>query len=419
MLILHNASQVVTVAVNGAAHKAGRAMREIGVVQNASVVIEGEKISAVLPTNEVQITKADTVVDCTNKVLLPGFVDSHTHAVFAGSRANEFAMRLEGKSYQEIAAAGGGIVSSMRSVRSASKDELKALTEKRLQEILRHGTTTVEVKSGYGLDTLNEVKLLEAVKESRKSSPVEVHATFLGAHAVPPEFKGKQSEYVALIINEMLPEIARHNLAEFCDVFCDEGYFTVEESEKIFNVAKQYGMRPKVHADELAQTGGAEMAARVGALSADHLLCVNAPGISAMKRANVVATLLPGTAYFLGLPYAPARTMIDNGLIVAIASDFNPGSSPAFNMQMIISLACTQMKMTVEEAISASTINGAAALGLGNVIGSIEPGKQADIAIFDAPDYRDIAYYYGANLVLTIVKRGIVNSFSIWKNSEK
>jgi imidazolonepropionase len=408
MLILHNASQVVTVAANGAPHKTGKIMREIGVVQNASVVIAGEKISAVLPANDVQITKADTVVDCRNKVLLPGFVDSHTHAVFTGSRANEFAMRLEGKSYQEIAAAGGGIVSSMRAVRSASKDELKTLTEKRLKDILRHGTTTVEVKSGYGLDTLNEVKLLEAVKESRKSSPVEVHTTFLGAHAVPPEFKGKQSEYVSLVINEMLPEIARHNLAEFCDVFCDEGYFTVEESEKIFKAAKQYGMRPKVHADELAQTGGAEMAARVSALSADHLLCVNDPGIAAMKRANVVATLLPGTAYFLGLPYAPARTMIDDGLIVAIASDFNPGSSPVFNMQMIISLACTQMKMTVEEAISASTINGAAALGLGNVIGSIEPGKQADIAIFDAPDYRDIAYYYGANLVTSVVKRGAV-----------
>jgi imidazolonepropionase len=408
MLILHNASQVATVAAKGAPHKAGRAMREIGVVQNASVIIAGEKISAVLPTRDVQITKVDTLVDCTNKVLLPGFVDSHTHAVFAGSRANEFAMRLEGKSYQEIAAAGGGIVSSMRAVRNASKDELKTLTGKRLKGILRHGTTTVEVKSGYGLDTLNEVKLLEAVKESRKSSPIEVHTTFLGAHAVPPEFKGKQSEYVSLVINEMLPEIARHNLAEFCDVFCDEGYFTVEESEKIFNAAKQYGMRPKVHADELAQTGGAEMAARVGALSADHLLCVNASGIAAMKRANVVATLLPGTAYFLGLPYAPARTMIDDGLIVAIASDFNPGSSPTFNMQMIISLACTQMKMTVEEAISASTVNGAAALGLGNVIGSIEPGKQADIAIFDAPDYRDIAYYYGANLVTSVMKRGAV-----------
>ncbi|HET7153095.1 MAG TPA: imidazolonepropionase [Candidatus Kapabacteria bacterium] len=408
MVILHNASQVVTVDAKGAPHKAGRAMREIGVMQNASVVIDSEKISAVLPTSGLQITKADTVIDCTDKVLLPGFVDSHTHAVFAGSRANEFAMRLEGKSYQEIAAAGGGIVSTMRAVRNSSKDELKTLTEKRLKEIFQHGTTTVEVKSGYGLDTLNEVKLLEAVKEARKNLPIEVRTTFLGAHAVPPEFKGKQSEYVSLVINEMLPEIARHNLAEFCDVFCDEGYFTVEESEKIFNAAKQYSMRPKVHADELAQTGGAEMAARVEALSADHLLCVKAPGIAAMKHANVVATLLPGTAYFLGLPYAPARTMIDDGLIVAIASDFNPGSSPAFNMQMIISLACTQMKMTVEEAISASTINGAAALGLGNVIGSIEPGKQADVSIFDAPDYRDIAYYYGANLVSALVKRGAV-----------
>ncbi len=406
MLILHNASQIVTVDAHGEAHKAGRAMRELGIREHASLLIEGGTIYAILPSSDVRITGSDNVLDCTGKVILPGFVDSHTHAVFAGERADEFAMRIEGKTYQEIAAAGGGIVSSMRGVRESTKEELSQSLLKRLDAMLQCGTTTAEIKSGYGLDCENDVKILEAIKTAQHESPLELHATFLGAHAVPPEFKGRQDDYVEYVINEMLPEIGRRDLAEFCDVFCDEGYFTVEQSERIFRAALKFNMQPKVHVDELAETGGAALAARIGALSADHLLCVSDPGIEAMKSAGVVATLLPGTAYFLGLKYADARKMIDAGLTVGLATDFNPGTSPVWNMQMIISLACTQMKMTVEEAIAGSTINGAAALGKGNAIGSLEPGKQADAVVFGVPNYRDIAYYFGGNLVSSVMKRG-------------
>ena len=408
MLVLHNASQIVTVDSHGASSKRGSEMREIGVREHASLVIESDKISAILPSREIQFTPYDEVVDCTGKVILPGFVDSHTHAVFATARAEEFAMRIEGKSYQEIAAAGGGIANSMRGVRAATKESLEAGLRERLHEMFRHGTTTAEVKSGYGLNCESELKMLEAIKDAHSVTPVEIHPTFLGAHAVPPEYIGRQPEYVDYVINDMLPEIGRRNLAEYCDVFCDDGYFTAEESVRIFNAAKQFGMRPKVHADELAETGGAAMAARVGALSADHLLCVSNEGIAAMKSAGVVATLLPGTAYFLGVPYAPVRTMIDAGLAVALATDFNPGTSPVCNMQMVLSLACTQMRMTVEEAITAATINAHAALGLSQMLGSLEAGKQADAVVFDLPNYHEIAYWFGGNLVKAVVKRGKV-----------
>ena len=401
MLILHNARQLVTVAATGKKD-------DLGVLEHASVIIEGDRIISILPASEVRPRVGDTVIDCTNKVILPGFVDSHTHAVFAGVRADEFAMRVAGKSYQEIAEAGGGINNSVRAVRAATLDELVSVSRPRLDAALRTGTTTMEIKSGYGLDTENEIKILEAAHLLANESLIEIHTTFLGAHAVPPEFRGRQTEYVKHIITEMLPAVASRNLAKHCDVFCDKGYFTVDESEKIFAAAKKLGMRAKVHADELAETGGAAMAARVGALSADHLLCVSDAGIAALRDANVVATLLPGTAYFLGLPYAPARRLLDAGCTVALASDFNPGSSPTSNMQMIISLACTQMKMTIEEAITGATLNGAKALGLAEQIGSIEIGKQADMLVCDIPDYREIGYWFGGNLVSTVVKNGVV-----------
>ena len=406
MLILHNCAQVVTISTNGAPYKTGVAMRDVGVQTHASVVIDGKKFASVLPNNQIAVASGDEVIDCTGKVVLPGFVDSHTHAVFASVRAEEFAMRIEGRSYQEIAAAGGGIVRSMKDVRAATKQTLVERLNARLNEMLLYGTTTVEVKSGYGLSVESELKLLRAIRSAQSDSNMEIHPTFLGAHAVPPEYKGKQSAYVAHIIHEMLPVVGAEHLAEFCDVFCDEGYFTCEETEDIFRAAHLYGMRAKMHADELAHTGGAELAGRIGALSADHLLRVSDQGITALKHAGVVATLLPGTAYFLGMAYAPARKLIDSGVAVALASDFNPGSSPVYNMQMIISLACTQMKMTIEEALCAATINGAAALGRADGIGSIEPGKQADAVIFNVNDYREIAYYFGGNLVDSVIKNG-------------
>lgn len=411
MLILHNAGQVVTVSTGGIGRKAGEAMRDVGAVERASVIIDGERIVEVQPADDVRPRAGDTVIDCTGKVILPGFVDSHTHAVFAGVRADEFAMRITGKSYQEIAEAGGGIIHSVRAVRAATLDELVALAQPRLESAMLHGTTTMEVKSGYGLDLENEIKLLEAVRvlsaDSTRAIP-HLHPTFLGAHAVPPEYKGRQGAYVLWVLSDLLPEVARQHLADYCDVFCDKGYFTNEETEQICTTAIALGLRIKLHCDELADTGGAALAARLGALAADHLLCVNDRGIAAMRDANVVATLLPGTAYFLGLPYAPARRIIDAGCAVALASDFNPGSSPVHNMQMIISLACTQMKMSIEEAICAATINGAAALGLGESLGSIEPGKQADCIVADVHDYREIAYWFGGNAVETVVARGKV-----------
>ncbi len=407
MLILHNALQVVTVAARNKALRGG-AMREIGVREHASVVIYGDRIVTVAPATEVKIEQGDTVIDCTGKVVFPGFVDSHTHAVFAGARAHEFAMRIEGKSYQEIAAAGGGIVHSMRGVRETSRGDLLTVSARRMREMLRCGTTTVEVKSGYGLDTASELKMLETIDALKGTGALEIHATFLGAHAVPPEYAGKRAAYVEHVIHEMIPAVAASDLAEFCDVFCDEGYFTNDETERIARAGMNYGLAPKLHVDELADTGGAELAARLGALSADHLLRVSDAGIRALANAATVATLLPGTAYVLGMPYAPARRLIDGGCAVALASDFNPGSSPTWNMQTVLSLACTQMKMTIEEAIAAATINGAAALGMAERIGSIEHGKQADVIVCDIPDYREIAYWIGGNVVSRLIKRGVV-----------
>lgn len=406
MLLLHNASQIVTVDTQGAGLKRGAAMREIGVVERASVVVQGENIVGVIPAADARPRAGDTVIDCTNKVIFPGFVDSHTHAVFAGVRADEFAMRIEGKTYAEIAAAGGGINHSVNHVRAASMDDLVRLSQPHIEDALRHGTTTMEIKSGYGLDTENEIKLLEAARAITGDAVPFIHTTFLGAHAVPPEFRGHQSEYVDLVIHDMLPAIAQRGLAEFIDVFCDVGYFTNDETERICTAGKILGLRAKIHVDELGDTGGAAMAARIGALSADHLECVNDHGIAALAHSATVAVCLPGTAYFLGIPYPPARRMIDAGCVVALATDFNPGSTPTYNMQLVLSMACTQTKMTIEEAIAAATINGAAALGISDRTGSIEPGKRADLLVCDIRDYREIAYWFGGNAVSSVVRGG-------------
>jgi imidazolonepropionase len=408
MLILHNALQVVTVATRAGGGKRGGEMRDIGVRTNASVRIDGNRIVDVVDAASVTIGASDTVIDCTGNVILPGFVDSHTHALFTGARAHDFALRIEGKSYQEIAEAGGGIVYSMQGVRKASRSSLHEMSIPRLREMLHTGTTTVEIKSGYGLDLPSEMKMLEVIDALKGETPLEIHATFLGAHAVPTEYRGRQSAYVEYVISEMIPAVAASDLAEFCDVFCDKGYFTNNETERIARAGMNYGLAPKLHVDELADTSGAALAARIGALSADHLLCVSDAGIAALKQSGTVATLLPGTAYFLGMPYAPARKLIDGGCTVALATDFNPGSSPTSNMQTVLSLACTQMKMTIEEAITAATINGAAALGMAERIGSIENGKQADMIVCDVSDYREVAYWMGENVVGTVVKRGVV-----------
>jgi imidazolonepropionase len=408
MLLIRNTAQVVCVARTGQRVKQGRDQRNVSILQGGSVLIRDGRIDWVGPSAGLPHFGDADVIDASGKVVLPGLVDSHTHLLFAGSREDEFEQRLEGRSYQEIAAGGGGINATVRRVRETSKDELKALARPRLERLLRFGVTTVEVKSGYGLTLVDEIKCLEAIAELNAEGPLELIATFLGAHAIPPEFANNREGYVRLLTDEMLPEIARRGLAEFCDVFCETGVFSLKESDRILTRARELGFRLKLHADELTSLGGAELAARLGAVSADHLLCVSDAGIDALAEAGTVATLLPGTAFFLGKPYAPARRLIDAGVPVALASDCNPGTCPTENLPLAGTIACTQMKMLPAEAVTALTLNAAAALGRSDRVGAIGVGKQADLVIFDVPDYRHVFYHFGVNHVWRVIKHGRV-----------
>ena len=345
-------------------------------------------------------------IDARGRVALPGFVDSHTHLCFAGSREQEYAMRAAGATYPEIAAAGGGIRSTVRSTRDATVDELVARGRPRLAMLLAHGTTTVEVKSGYGLTTADELKMLEAIAHLGATQPVEVHATFCGAHEVAPEFEGRADDYVDLVVHEMLPAVVERKLARYVDVFCEEGVFSVEQTRRVLVAGAGAGLRAKFHADEFVTLGGAELAAEVGALSADHLLKARPEGVAAMAKAGVTAVLLPGTAFFLGLPYAPARTFLDTGVRVALASDLNPGSSMGGNLQLVMTMAVSQMKMTPEEALLGVTLHGAYAMGLEQEVGSLAPGKQCDVLLADVPNWRWLSYHYGVNHVSRVIKRG-------------
>ena len=388
-------------------------MREVSLLRDAGVVARGGKISWVGPMSEWVPSLSEGVeeFDAGGMVVLPGFVDSHTPMMFAGSRVEEFALRAEGVTYQEIAERGGGILNTIRHVRGATKRELKSSTRKYLSGMLRHGTTTVEIKSGYGLDVATEVKMLEAINELKEEEIITIVPTFIGAHAVPPEYTGNPGAYVDLVVEKMLPYVGRKSIASFCDVFCERGYFDVGQSERILTEGKRWGMEGKIHADELTPLGGAELAARIGVVSADHLEQVSASGIRALRDAGVVATLLPGVSFSLHHGYAPARTMIDEGLPVAIASDFNPGSCMSYSMPMMMTIACTQMGLTPEEAVTASTLNGAAALGMSEHLGSIEVGKNADLIIASVTDYRMLAYHFAENHVHRTVKNGTLLEF--------
>ena len=410
-LFIKNIGQLVTVSAHGKAYKAGREMRELNVIENAAIAIEGGIIQRIGPTATLEVSSDIDVLDAGNRVALPGFVDSHTHVVFAGSRENEFALRAEGKSYQDIANAGGGILSTMDATRAATKKELLRSAGRRLNEMMQHGTTTAEIKTGYGLSVDGEMKMLDVLHDLRRDHYMTIVPTFLGAHAFPPEFKEDRNGYVELIVNRMLPYVGEKQLAVFCDVFCDNGYFDLHQTEQILLEAKRFGLIPKIHSDQLSAIGGTELGVQLNAASVDHLEYLNAKGIEALKRSSTIATILPGSSFFLGSPYAPARSIIDANVPLAIATDFNPGSTMSSSMPMMLTIACTQMHMTPEEAISASTINGAAALGLSHEIGSIEIGKEADIVLYDIPNYRYIPYHYGSNHVWKIVKNGTVLEF--------
>lgn len=346
-------------------------------------------------------------LDARGRVVVPGFVDSHTHPVFAEARLKDFALRTRGKSYEEIAAEGGGIVSSIHAVRGASEEELTRGLAARAKKFLECGTTTIEAKSGYGLDKASELKSLRAIKHVRAGSPLEIVPTFLGAHAVPAEYRGRAEDYVDMLLRDVLPAVAQEGLAEYADAFCEKGYFTRELTERFLLACSKAGLGVRVHAEQLSRSGGAVAAARLGAASADHLDYAEDGDLALLKAAGTIAALLPGSNHFIGLKdYPPARRILDAGLPVALATDYNPGSCPCWNMQEIISLACTRMGMTPEEAITAATINGAYALGRGRTHGSLESGKAADAVVMDCEDYRELAYWFGANLAAVVYKGG-------------
>jgi imidazolonepropionase len=388
-------------------------MEELGTIEDGAVAVADGKIVRVGKSEEVRreiiVDEQTRVIDTGAKVVLPGFVDCHTHPVFAATREEEFDMRVRGKSYQEIAAAGGGIKSSVRTLRSKSRQELVEFALPYLDRLLSYGTTTIEAKSGYGLSLEDEIKMLQVIQELNRTHPIDLIPTFLGAHEVPPEYKDRKAEYIDLIINGMIPEVAKRKLAVFCDIFCEKGVFDIEESRRILTAAKKHGFKLKLHADQLSALGGSKLAAELGAVSADHLEYVDDQGIQMMKQAGVIGVLLPGASFGLGMKeYPPARKMIDQGLPVALATDFNPGSSFTESVPMIMSLSCLMMGMTPAETVTASTINSAYAVDLANEIGSIEVGKKADLVVWNIKDYREIPYHYGVNLVDQVIKEGKV-----------
>lgn len=378
--------------------RAGPELRHLSIIEDGAMLVRDGKIANAGTRSEVEklIDKDCVVVDAGGRVVLPGFVDAHAHPVFAGTRANEFEERSQGATYQDIAARGGGIQLTVNATRAATLDELVAAGKRYANWFLRNGTTTVEAKSGYGLTLEDELKILRAIRQLDEETALRYVPTFLGAHAVPAEYKSRRDEYVSLIIDEMLPRVAQEKLAEYCDVFCEQNVFTTDESWKILSAARCHDLGLRIHADQLSLSGGAKLAAELSAVTADHLEHTDAEGIAALKSAAVQPVLLPGSVYALGSTrYPAAREMIDAGLAVVLATDFNPGSSPTPSMPMILSLASTQMKMTPAESITATTINAAYSLNRGDKIGSLETGKIADFVVHDCDDYRELAYFFG------------------------
>lgn len=421
-LLITGASQLLT--LRGKGPRRGNSLSNLNIVRDGALFVRDGVIAAVGTRAKVEklaVTRGAEKLDLGGRVVLPGFVDSHTHLIHAASRAEEYELKIAGASYEEIARKGGGILNSVKKLRAATAEALKQRAQSALHKFAAYGTTTIEAKSGYGLDVTSELKILSLHQQLAQQQPLEIVSTFLGAHVVPADYRSKPDgteKYIALLRKKLIPEVAKQGLAEFCDVFCDRGAFSREQSKQILNSGKQYGLMPRLHAEQLTRTKAAQLAVELGAASCDHLEQVNASDVQALAKSNTVATLLPGCDFHLGLKhYAPARELIDAGAIVSLATDYNPGTSPTLSMPMILSLACTQLRMTPAEAIVASTIHAAYALRREKTIGSLEVGKQADLAVFEVADYREIPYYFGVNTCWLTMKKGqVIHSAATCKN---
>jgi imidazolonepropionase len=404
--IIKNASQVVTVDTNGQNFKRGKELGTLNILNGFSILVEDGLIKDIVSNSTADKINVDSIIDAKDCIVLPGLVECHTHAVYSGSRANEYLMRLNGASYEEIAASAGGITSTMKSVRNSSFEELTKLLEPRINNFISQGVTTLEIKSGYGLSFYDEIKLLQVINHFKVHSSIGIVPTFLGAHIFPPEFKNDHKGYVNMIINEMLPYIIKNKLAEHVDAFCEATAFSSEEVDSIFTKAKKLGYKLRLHTEQFNNVGGLEIALKHKALSVDHLEVISGNDISKLAKDEIVSVLLPGASLFLDCPFAPARYLIDNNAIVALSTDFNPGSSHIANLQLVMQISALKMKMSVEEIISSVTINPAKAMGMSDLIGSIEIGKQADFSIFEANDISEIIYNIGINLNKLTIKKG-------------
>ena len=404
-LLLTNIGMLATPLGKGP--KSGSEQGEIQILKDAWVLCE-DGVIAQVGTGPAPAAADAQVVDAQGGLVTPGLVDAHTHLVFGGWRQNELGLKLHGKTYLEIQNAGGGIQSTTNATRQATEEELTAKAAKALDEMLSFGVTTCEAKSGYGLALEHELKQLRAIRRLQETHPMDVAATFMGAHLVPAEYKHDREAYVRLVCEEMMPAVKEQGIAQFCDVFCEADTFTVEEARQVLEAGLKNGLRPKIHADEIEAIGGSQLAGEIGAISAEHLIVCPPEGIASMARGGVIACLLPATSFNLGSTFAPARDMVNAGVPVAMATDFNPGSCPCLNLQFVINLGCLKYKLTPEEVLTAVTLNGAAAIDMADKVGSVEPGKQADLVIWDAPDLDYICYRVGSNLTRSVIKKGTV-----------